>query len=150
MQIFFCFLLFSFPVCPCAFFQRVLQSVLSCKANLHYHALVKIAIRVLDLRNEIDHPLPLRQVFSNFHFVDVYQFLTVHITEISLRHLAQAFHGVIGSCSCFGHSLIPFCFLGGVSASFAYRIGERPFRKVFSKNFLIFSKTPCETRSSRF
>ena len=33
------------------------------KADLHYHALVEIAIRVLDLRNEIDHPLPLRQVF---------------------------------------------------------------------------------------
>ena len=35
-------------MCPCAFFQRVLQSVLSGKTDLHYHALVEIAIRVLD------------------------------------------------------------------------------------------------------
>lgn len=81
MQIFFCFLLFSFPVCPCAFFQRVLQSVLSGKTDLYDHSPVKIAVRVLDLWNKINHPFSLRQVFLDFHIVDVHQFFTVHIPK---------------------------------------------------------------------
>lgn len=71
---------------------------------------------------------------------NVYQFLAVHITEIGLCHLAQAFHGVIGSCSCFGHSLIPFCFWVVCQLLSLIELEKGHFARYFKKFFNFFQK----------